>query len=288
MLNSRTIFALLISFTTGFCVSNEAYSSDFHSPRTDALGGAGHASPLLGDAIYLNPSFMPFTLTHSLSVDYLLYNGANEYHGHGLNASVMDGSAESLFQAGVGYTVRDDSTLVHVAAAKQIVSKILSLGIGAKFIFPKNNPSVSSPSNSSERYVDGTFSATVLASSWFQASAIIDNLFNAATNLGFYREYILGTKFNVMGITLLYIDPHMFSDRSLGYEFGGEFPFFSDFFLRMGGFKNSTIPYQAERGDGYGIGVGWIGPKISLDYAFSRAFLPISALSHNFSVSIFF
>ncbi len=290
MFNNKFILSLFILNTVFFpwLFNAAVYGSDFHSPRSDALGGASHASPLLGDAIYLNPSFIPFIQTHSLSLTYLSYGfgqtnspyGLINYYGHNLNVSVMDGSAESIFQAGVGYTVRDDSSMIHVALAKQIFPKVISVGISTKIILPNDN--------SGSKYVDGTLSASVLAYNWLQVSAIVDNLFNSATPLGFYREYILGTKFNIMGITLIYIDPHMFSDLSLGYEAGIEFPFFSDFFFRLGRMMNSMIPYQGQRGEGYGAGMGWVGPKISLDYSFSRAYTPISALSHNFGVSVFF
>jgi hypothetical protein len=281
---------ILLLFGT-FFLSSMTYSSDFHSARTDGLGGAGHASPLLNDSIYLNPSFAPYIQAHSISFNYLAYGdgitnspyGYIPYYGHDINLSVVDGTVESLFQAGVSYTVRDDSSLIHLIAAKKIIQR-LSLGIGGKFIFPQNQPG--------NHPFEATASATGIIAQWFQASLIVDNLLQSATNLGFRREFILGTKFNAMNIVLAYFDPHIFDDMTLsstfGFESGAEFPFFTDFFLRIGAFHNSTIPYQAQVGDGYGIGVGWIAPKISFEYAFSRAYSPVSALSHNFGVSVYF
>ena len=54
------LFAL--SFASVNFATPWANASDYQSPRTAALGGAGHASPLLNDAIYLNPSFSSFML----------------------------------------------------------------------------------------------------------------------------------------------------------------------------------------------------------------------------------
>ena len=141
-LNSLNILiTCLIVFLGLFAKS--ASASDFHSPRTDALGGSGHASPLLTDAIYLNPSFTSFSNTHALSFDYLAYccgtvttpQGISDYYGHNLNVSVLDGSPDSLFQAGAGFTRRDDASFVHLGASKSFLQKF-GVGIGSKFIFP--------------------------------------------------------------------------------------------------------------------------------------------------------
>src|SRR5690348_2766114 len=101
-LNNKTILALLTPLLSLAFATSTAVASDFHSPRTDALGGAGHASPLLGDAIYLNPSFTSFIQTHSLSLNYLVYGagqtnspyGVIDYYGHNINVSVLDGSPD--------------------------------------------------------------------------------------------------------------------------------------------------------------------------------------------------
>lgn len=275
-----------LSFLT---LTNLAQASDFHSPRTDALGGAGHASPLLSDAIYLNPSFSSFMEVHSLSFNYLAYGGGvtpdgNDFRGRNFNISVLDGTADSLFQAGVAYTRRDDANIVHIGASKSLFKK-LGIGIGSKFIFPTDG--------SGNRFSDGNLSLTGLITTWFQAAFIIDNLFQAAPQLGFNREYLLGTKFNFTPYFMVYLDPHYApnvpSDQNpWGYQAGIEIPFFSDFFLRLGQFRSSTIPYQGRRGNGYGLGGGWVGPKISFDYSFSKALSPIASNSHNFGMTIFF
>jgi hypothetical protein len=275
-------------FVALFFTSN-LYASDFQSPRTAGLGGAGHASPLLSDAIYLNPSFVSFMKTHSLSVNYLTYKGIQDaattgYSGNNINFSILDGDPDSLFQAGAAYTRRSDSSFFHLGASKDFFERY-GAGVGAKFIFP-NNPS-------GTRLTDLTLSASGILGSWFQAAFIVDNLFESATSLGMYREYILGTKINFDSIILIYLDPHwapslVSSQTQWGYEAGAEFPFFSDFFLRIGTFKNAYIPFESQRGNGYGAGVGWLAPKLSLDYSLSRALQPIPALAHNFGVIVYF
>ncbi len=288
------IHALFISCISWIMItlSLQTHAADFHSPRTDGLGGAGHASPLLTDAIYLNPSFTSFMFTHALSTHYLSYccgtqqtpQGPTDFHGHNLNISVLDGTTEAIFQAGVGYTRREDAALLHIGASKSIARR-LGIGTGVKVIFPNEK--------FASRITDATFSASGLISSWFQSALIIDNLFESAQDRSFYRDFILGTKFNITKIILLYLDPHWMpslpQDKARwGYQTGLEFPFFSELFLRMGIFKNSMIPYQAQLGDGYGFGLGWLAPRLSVDYAFSRVTQPLSSLAHNFGFSIYF
>ena len=274
------------------CVGYSSYfalASDFHSPRTDALGGAGHAAPLLSDAIYLNPSFGSFAQVHSLSFNYLTFGGGTintpqgptDFYGHNINVSMLDGTAENLFQAGVGYTRREDVTLIHIGTSKSIVDKY-GVGLGGKIILPNDF--------SGTRYADATFSVSGIITDWIQSSLIIDNIWETLPAQGFYREVILATRFNVMKILMLYFDPHWTPSLAspYGYEAGIEFPFMSDLFLRGGMFKNSTIPYQAQKGDGYGVGFGWLAPKLSLDYSYSRVLIPIASYSHNVGATLFF
>lgn len=269
-----------------------ASAADFQSPRTMALGGAGHANPLLSDAIYVNPSFISFMQTHSLSLYYLNYGngtvqgptGPTDFYGHNLNLSVMDGSPDSLFQAGFGYTRKEDSSVISVSAGKGFFQG-MGVGVGTKFIFLNNS--------SGRRITDAIISTTGVFTSWFQSSLIIDNIFESASDQNLYRDYIIGTRFNIPGILSIYLDPHWTpslpgGQEPWGYEAGIEFPFFSDFYLRAGTFKSSYVSYQSRRGDGYGLGIGWIAPKISMDYSYGRVLRDLPTDSHQFGFTIYF
>ncbi|MBI4925638.1 MAG: hypothetical protein HY843_06910, partial [Bdellovibrio sp.] len=124
------IFAVLM-----FMYSFAAIASDFHSPRTIALGGAGHAGPLLNDAIFLNPSFASFLPTYSFGFNYLSFANQNDIGDKGriLNVSIQDGRSE-VFQAGAAYTQKSDGSYLHVGASKNFVNRF-GFGIGGKFFF---------------------------------------------------------------------------------------------------------------------------------------------------------
>ena len=283
-------FQAFIAAVLVCAASPSTQASDFQSPRTAALGGAGHAGPLLNDAIYLNPSYASFVQTYCLAANYYTFAGPKDlndqsaFHGHGTNFSLQDGRTE-LFQAGFGFTVREDSKLFNFGASKAVIDK-LGVGIGGKIILPNDS--------SRPTVRDSIFSVTGVPTPSVQLVFVVDNMIQSdeAQAMGLYREFILGTKFNVKGIFLAYFDPHVTPSlpdgSTYGYEAGLEFPFFTDIFFRLGAFRNSYVPYAGLRGNGYATGLGWIAPRISFDYGLSRLLDPISSTSHTFGMTVYF
>ena len=271
--------------------SYPAQAADYFSPRIAALGGAGHAGPLLNDAIYLNPSYASFLPTYALGLNYLTYTSAEDVtagkpqsSGRNYSVSIQDGRSD-MFQAGVAYTLREDGSFVHVGASKSLIQR-LGVGIGAKFFF--NNAALSNGK-------DLILSTTGVPLDWLQVAGVVDNLLETSESKarGLYREYILGTKVNVDKILLIYIDPHyppsLPSGQQFGHEAGVEFVMMSDLFLRLGQFNNASVPYlNSGIGRGYGLGAGWVGPRLSLDYGLSRAFEPRSTVTHSFGLTAYF
>ena len=257
---------------------NAALASDFQSPRTAALGGAGHASPLLNDAIYLNPSFVSFLPTSSFALNYTRLEGA----GRNTNLSILDGRSE-LFQAGVGYTLQEDRRMIHFGGAKSFMEHY-GVSFGGKFILPNGD--------APQAIWDSSLSFTAIPGEFFQVALMLDNLKESeqARDAGFLREYILGTKFNFQNVVLVYFDPHLapHADSRYGYELGLEFPCFNDVFLRAGQFKNSQLSAWNVRGEGYAFGLGWIAPKISFDFAIQRVTQPNQYRSATLGATIYF
>ncbi len=272
-------------------LSIPALASDFQSPRTAALGGAGHAAPLLTDSIYLNPSFTSFLPAYLASVNYGVYKGGDTnpdgtqtVHGHILNAAVQDGRNE-MFQAGVGMTIREDAKYFNIGASKALFQKF-GVGLGGKYIIPNSGNGVKTQ--------DFNASGTLAATNWATASFMVDNLVDSqgVQDQGLYREFILGTKFNIQNLMLIYLDPHYAPNAPgshFGYENGVELTPFKDLFLRAGMFRASNIPeLQNARGHGVGYGVGWVGPKLSLDYGLKRTLDPQVTNTHNVGVTFYY
>jgi hypothetical protein len=249
------------------------------------LGGAGHASPLLNDAILLNPSFSAFLVNRvSFSGHYQWFESAAGSQANGTaipekgrayQLAIQDGRSE-WFQAGLAYTQREDGSMIHIGAAKTLVART-GFGLGAKFLFDPERKSLGT---------DLTFSATAIPAKDLQLALIVDNLLQGeeAKRRGMLREVILGTKFNVLGMVLLYFDPHYVPDlpdtQKYGHEMGVEVVVASDIFLRAGTYRNSTVPFLNLRGNGMGYGIGYIAPKLSIDFGITRNVEPFQSTAY--------
>ncbi|OFZ72094.1 MAG: hypothetical protein A3K03_08955 [Bdellovibrionales bacterium RIFOXYD1_FULL_44_7] len=175
--------------------------------------------------------------------------------------------------------------MVHVSASRAVL-KQLAFGVSGKFYFADKKRSGTGR--------DMSVSTSWIVSNFFQTALIADNLFQSESNVAhtMYREYILGLKFNLNGILLVYFDPHITpnapSNHIYGFEGGLEFVFFSDLFVRLGVLRNATIPYLSERGKAYGLGFGWVAPRISLDFGLSRALDPVRATAYSVGATVYF
>ena len=280
---NRQLLVLTGFFTSILCFSTlPAWALDAFTPRIAALGGAGRAGPLQNDAVFLNPGFSALVPNNSFSFDWLGYR-SNDSTSHGRNYTVaaQDGRAEVL-QAGAAYTLREDAAFIHLGLSHAFVRRF-GFGIAAKHIMdPVRKTSAQ----------DGVFSLAAVPTDPLQLAFVIDNIIQSGLGMehGCYRDYALGVKYNVQGIFLIYFDPQLTPvlEDQFGYTAGLEFVFMSDLFLRMGKFKNITVPYIAARGDGYGLGFGWVAPRISLDYAFSRLTAPSPYSAHVFGATMYF
>jgi hypothetical protein len=266
---------LLFIFAFQFLIPNPASAVEYHSPRALGLGGAGRATPLLNDAIFLNPSYASFTPVYSMSGGYTGMNPG----GRNYSFSVQDARTE-LFQAGVGFTKREGNSAVNVGASKLAVDR-LGMGVGSKFIINDKTKDMTT---------DLIFSTSYIGMQWMYSTLVIDNLIN---NLP--RTVYFGFKFIPTQNVNIYVDPFYSptyrGGNKAGYHVGVELGMMADFFFRIGKFQDGEIPHMNTRGNGFGLGIGWIGPKINFDFAFARALMthqsdPLTTVKA-FSITIF-
>lgn len=272
-------FALCI--ITTLLLTSFSFAVEYQSPRIIALGGAGRALPTLNDAIYLNPGFASLVPLYSLSAGIRWYE-----YGKNYNISVQDSRTE-LFQAGVGYTRRSRNSAINLGASKKAVDK-LGVGLGGKIIIDQGTYTTTT---------DTILGTAFAATPWYYSGLVIDNLFQTSSGIqrGLYRTFYLANRFEAFRSIQFYIDPFYspsYTYKKLGYSAGLEFHLLADFQLRMGQFVNSDQPHLQTRGNGYAFGVGWIGPRISLEYAFQKLThcdnnVPIS-ISNAVQLNIFF
>jgi len=261
-------------------------ANDFRSPRSSALGGAGHANPLLNDSVFQNPSFASFLPVYSWSGH---FKPLADGRGRAYSMSVLDGRSE-LFQASAAYTVRDELTALHFGASRKLNPK-MTVGVGAKFFYSKAKDQFQNSRNLN-------LSATAAPFHWLQVALIGDNLVSSSntSQLGLEREVILGTKFKVTEKVLLYVDPRarlgqgleLSEDSAFAYEAGAELQVFKDFYFRAGTFRNILHPDVRMKSRGFGYGVGWVAPRMSFDFAIEHVLVPQDRVSMNSGVTLYF
>ncbi len=261
------------------------WGSDFQSPRTGALGGAGHAAPYLSDAIYLNPSYLSLSPAHALALNYLGYQtGSPPSSGGNLNISGIYSEPDLVAQWGAALTQRLDGNLLHVAVSSQMAERF-SVGVGSKFYFSNTNSGI---------LADLLLSMTFVPLNWFRFSIITDNLLESIGGSVFSREFGLGTRFSLNSLYSLLIDSHFNPTlQSIGlplwgYELGVEYNLLEYFFLRVGGGQNSTLSFLANRGDTLALGIGASFPRFSFDYSYVRVLSSARTFSHQLGVVICF
>jgi len=187
--------------------------SDFQSPRTTGLGGAGHAAPFLTDAIYLNPSHLYLLPFFGAGASYL-YHEAGFFPsttgtavGSNYNLSVMASSRQLPVQFGAGYTRRDDGTLIHFAASFGLWDRF-SLGVGAQFLTTPSGNLIGSP--------DMGLSMSMTVSTSFRLALVADHVLGALQSNGFLTEIILGSKWQITPEWSFLVDPHFGTDSMGG------------------------------------------------------------------------
>jgi hypothetical protein len=259
------------------------HAADFHSPRSVALGGAGRAGPLLNDAILLNPSFAAF-LKERVSAGFSYLTHGTNQDDRTYQVSLQDGRSP-FFEAGLSYTRLESGSMIHFGASRSFIQRT-GFGLGAKFLRPTHEGPL---------IADASLSATAIITPEIQAALVVDNLVQGdlARANGNYREIALGTKINIMKMILLYIDPHYtpelpsrFGER-LGYSAGAELVMFQDVFLRAGTYRNAKQPILNSWGNGWGLGAGWLSPKISFDIGYTQATTPAPATLWNLGATFY-
>ncbi len=278
MVRSSQVIQALVFAWVGL-LAFPALAADFHPARTAGLGGAGRAGPLMNDGVYLNPSFLAFLKSYTLGGQYAAYKG--DTNGRILHASLQDGSSD-LFAAAFGYTVRQDAKFFHVGVGKAI-APLLSVGLGGKVLIRPNGQ---------KWLMDANFGATYIVSPVLQLAFTVDNILETETkaNEGLLREFAIGSRVNIDNIWIIYFDPHLATtaEDPFGVEIGMEFKMFTDLTLKLGHFRASQIPYLNERGKGYSIGAGWVGPRLSLDAALTRTIEPVGTSAATLGFTVFF
>lgn len=253
-------------------------AADFQSARVSGLGGAGYGFPFLTETIYFTPAALPFSQTQALSGEGVWYqpHSGSDFQHDIWDVAILDADPAALFQAGVGYLQRPEARWLHVSAGKKVIGN-WSLGLGWKMKFPRGS--------AISKTQDLSLSVLAPPHPVVQTSLSIDGLFQKTSQ----REMIFGSRWNLSSWAVFYADLHRRGspfDHPWGYAMGLELPVFQDLFIRGGQFYqiNSIQPILSR---GYAFGLGWLAPRLSLNYSTSWVKEPQPIRVHQLGMSVF-
>jgi hypothetical protein len=287
-------FLGLFLFFLNFPIS--AHSQVFESARTAALGTSGRAAPILTDSLYSNPAYMAFLQTYSANFTWKPYraserdaDGNPTRRGRVYGVALQDGRSP-LVAGGVGFATGPDDSRLVLGAGKKLGDRF---GAGINFRWSFDSPTYPSTQ-------DFSLSGLYVITSNLLVSGGVDQIFANATDSanGYLRSYWLGTKWTIMHMLILYLDLYNTPENStFGYapwshRLGVEIDLGSSVFLRFGQFRNARLSHsRTEASGGYGLGIGWTGPKLALDYGLLRTTVTSifpQTVAHHFSATLYF
>lgn len=259
-----------------FQAQNYCYARvhEYETTRLKSTAGTGVGSVLLTESAILNPAALPFfpfstiylqkgSVDMTGSSDKTMSDGAYSEASDSLGVIVADGSGNLRGAASYLTQSEGKSSRKRVTAAMgKSVGK--SSSMGAIFRYTKDqNYSPISLTTVEENYQQLVFGATHVIESNFSVGVVVIDPFRSY--LGDTRA-IVGTQYVIKDILSLMLDLGVdYSNRTLSetllYKAAMQVNFFSDLYLRAGLFEDNNI---SEKGNG--LGIGWIGPKLVLDF----------------------
>ncbi|MCO4793798.1 MAG: hypothetical protein KC493_08805 [Bacteriovoracaceae bacterium] len=275
LIRHYTIICALVIPVGLYSTDSYARLSNYETTRLKSTAGAGVGSVLMDEASILNPAGIAFYTMSSIyfqkgdmSVtpdDYRQSYIGNEPTSFGIiasDASKGTGGSVSLTKQQVGYEKRKRIS----AALASPVTKKSSIGATIRKTTDTVSPSGRGGDLYEEKYVQGIFGITHGVSDSFTLGIVaIDPLKNVPED----TRGIIGFQYTFEQIISIMADlgADYSTDPSSTMQWKGavQVKAYNDFFIRFGAFNDKAI---SERGNGAGI--GWVGPKLVVEFAYKN------------------
>lgn len=214
---------------------------------------------------------MGFQPAQSISGTFDWINNPSKFNGgtnHGFNGSVIDGKNQYV-NAGLSFTRQPDLDFIDVGLAKR-VTDFMSVGLLAKR-YSTNSNNVAAQGNSVVGYDGGlSLGFAIPPESTYnvplQFGLVADNIRHMAKDEPYEgtRQLGGGAKVTINKTLMLYGDVAQnfsnFSGSYTQYAGAAELAAGNDIYARGGLFTGQQ--------KGWGAGIGWVGPKIGLNYGY--------------------
>lgn len=282
-----TCLALLIFFNLTSELS--AQVSDFETTRMKSTGGAGVGSLLMDESTILNPAPIAFfnssALFYQRSSADIEINSANQGRPFSSassksNAFIVSDSKGSL-SGSISYINQEeygDERRTFGLSMASSVGKKSAFGVNYKFI--KDTLRDDSGLTREEDYKQAIFGVSHVISPSFSLGVVAVDPFQVRPN---ETKAIVGLQYVFEDFISLMLDVGADYNQKLSettiLRGAAQVKLYQDFFLRFGAYKDETL-----KEDGTGFGIGWIQPRLTLEFALKNSTFESAELSSNESV----
>ncbi|MCB0394331.1 MAG: hypothetical protein KDD25_07215 [Bdellovibrionales bacterium] len=285
--NKGPVFlAVIFTMLIPLCYSENSYAQYVFGTRSIGLGGAGRAAQIGSEGPLLNPANFPLN---------------NDFHFGGIfnereldsqgfvtefGGFIVDRNPEALFPAMLSYTKKDKrldglrikETNYEVAVGKPVTGW-LAIGFDLRYFQQR----IGSDENT---YFNGGLGALVNPAQNLTFAVVGRNILNRYTldmqpALDVAGAYMFEKVLSVMadGVFREKDNPDKKGVYSLGLE--SYLPY--DFMVRLGGRKDEYLSQNF-----WTAGLGWDGPKFTLNYAYERNASKDGQFAHSFDLLVYF
>ncbi len=280
-------FYLIIGFLCVFCNSSLSNAQIFYSATSEATGETGRASYDAFGSHFMNPATLVLGSGYNLGGAYQMANPSLETPVSSTALMVDENDPENSVAAGVGYVYKRLSFADHTAVNQDYslsaafkVFQNFSVGLIGHQIISNNT------ANAGYRLFNLTLGALYKPSQYWHFGFVAYDLIDDGTG-NLIPVLALAADVNVMDIFKLKTDitrPDKFNpSHNVTLGTGLEFDLGEGFILRTGGFWD-TVNAQTY----FTAGLGWIGPKLAVAYAFKDNVNVAGGVAHTFETWVNF
>lgn len=249
----------------------------YNSSVSAATGGSGRASVEAGDAVYLNPA----TLAQLRDRHFFSSFAKNQ-----MAFSLSDNSEDAALPGGLSYlqTKSEDGTIKNndlSMSLAEMISRRFSFGFTAHYFQSDVNETHYSQTNAD-------FGMTFIPRKNFGFGAVLYNVFGSRNNIPdavkLLPKFGLGINYVYEDLMHFRLDATSAPDYNFGKSavMGGFETFFAQFFVwRLGAQYDAFLERTLTT-----VGLGFVGPRFSLNYAYQGATKDSSDYRHSIDLVI--
>ncbi len=274
MIKAKTYFFYL-TLTLFLITSVSARIRKYETTRLKSTGGAGVGAALINESVVLNPASLALFNIGTIYAEKtdLEFSGGeseqrkehNNYHSKSSeNMALIITDTSKAVKGSFGYIKQrfgEHKEERFSVASAHMISDHTGIGVQFHHIKETNNPFLA---ENSEKYDQVNFGSYHIVNKNLTMGVMVVDPFKKRRG---QSRGILGLQYVFHNMLAFMADVGADYNQDLSstlfYKLGAQINFFADFYVRAGHFNDKS---ESEKGNG--VGISWIGPRLSFDIAY--------------------